>query len=70
MPLRAAMADRRSWALEHLRVVEPIIDKDGGARVTVVIGTALPGLGLEAGRPITTVLGGHRTLEESLGEAE
>ena len=44
----AARGDGRpsQWALEHLRVVEPIIDKDTGPRMTVVVGVALPGLGL------------------------
>jgi hypothetical protein len=57
----AARGDGRpsQWALEHLRVVEPIIDKDTGPRMTVVVGVALPGLGLEEARPITTVLQGH-----------
>src|SRR4030095_10556424 len=45
---------RSQWALEHMRVVEPIIDKDRGSRVTVVIGTALPGLGLERQGPIVS----------------
>jgi hypothetical protein len=68
----AARGDGRpsQWALEHLRVVEPIIDKDMGSRVTVVVGTALPGLGLEAERPITTVLPGRRTADASLKEPE
>jgi hypothetical protein len=53
-----------------LRVVDPIIDKDTGSRLTVVIGTALPGLGLDRQGPITTVLPGRRTIEELPGEPE
>ena len=67
----AARGDGRpsQWALEHLRVVDPIVDKDSGSRVTVVVGMALPGHGLEPGRPITTVLSGDRA-DESPGEPE
>ena len=59
----AARGDGRpsQWALEHLRVVEPIINKDTGTGVTVVVGVALPGLGLEERHSITTVLPGNRT---------
>jgi hypothetical protein len=62
----AARGDGRpsQWALEHMRVVEPIINKDTGTGVTVFVGVALPGLGLEVGHPITTVLPGDRTTDE------
>jgi hypothetical protein len=68
----AARGDGRpsQWALQHLRVVDPIIDKDAGSQVTVVIGAALPGLGLDRQGPITTVLPGRRTIEELPGEPE
>jgi hypothetical protein len=62
----AARGDGRpsQWALEHLRVVEPIVDKDAGPQMTVVVGMALPGLGLEPRGPITTVLPRDRTTDE------
>ena len=62
----AARGDGRpsQWALEHLRVVEPIINKDAGTGVTVVVGVALPGLGLEERHSITTVLPGRPTDSE------
>ncbi len=54
----AARGDGRpsQWALEHMRVVEPIISKEAGMGVTVVVGVALPGLGLEPQGPIVTEL--------------
>ena len=42
------------WALEHMRVVEPIINKEAGTGVTIVVGLALPGLGLDRQGPIVT----------------
>ena len=62
----AARGDGRpsQWALEHLRVVDPIINKETGTGVTVVVGIALPGLGLEERHSITTVLPGDRANDE------
>jgi len=39
-----------------MRVVEPIINKEAGTGVTIVVGLALPGLGLDRQRPIVTEL--------------
>jgi hypothetical protein len=54
----AARGDGRpsQWALEHMRVVEPIINKEAGTGVTIVVGLALPGLGLDRQGPIVTEL--------------
>jgi hypothetical protein len=46
------------WALEHLRVVEPIQKDDGGPRTIVVIGAQLPGLPLPAVTVIEQKRGG------------
>jgi hypothetical protein len=39
-----------------MRVVDPIVNKETGTGVTVVVGVALPGLGLEREGPIVTEL--------------
>ena len=45
---RAAMAGRRSGRLSTMRVVEPIINKDTGTGVTVVVGVDTAGPGSRA----------------------
>ena len=60
---RAATDGRRSGRLS-ICASWTLINKDTGSGLTVVVGVALPGLGLEEGRPIRTVLPGNRTNDE------